>query len=854
MKKRLSALLAFLLLSVACSGLLSGMLPVITVAAADSSAADDMTFVYDFSEGLDGGVDYTQINQLRIENKQGYVTFIAEGDDPYFRFSDSYQPVPQTSDLAYAVIEYRTTASVAAGEIYTNRRTGAHWGDPGSHVTWTYIPDGEWHTAVIDASEVWGNVEGDSLYAFRLDPLSSGAQAGDTIDVAALTFFGDGDCARAYAADREATIREDESLRVAEGSAVLDFAVDTPMVGCRVGEGVTPYWQGEFTRLVADGGGEIVLEGVSVNAAFRYLQLVCRTEETDGALTVTVHSGEQTASVEICPAADGFWQSLVAELPVPEGADTFDRITLTLPGGWLDMAYLGFFEKETYPDAYVYPKTLTTHQYVLDSAGDGESLLDVGDEYGFGVTFAYDFTRYYDSVTEALGLSHVSGVTVNDLCDRGYLTVTALQDDPYFAFGADPTVTSNLMDHVVIKYRTSAAAKSGELFVNRTDGATWGDPYGETNVTWDWTADGEWQIAVIDASACWGDVYGVYLENIRFDPLESSVEEGDTIDVAYVKFFANAKAAAAYAATEYAEVDGKTVVKAPLRPVDPATVTPVVLIEGEDLNAEGGTQMKDAAYSYADGYITYSAEGSDPSFFLLRESTQVAPFMAVKYRTTAKNAGCEVFVGSLKGGPNGRSDRVTCAYTADGAWHIAIMDLREAADYDAETGRINYLRFDFLHADSGLGDGAALDVEYIAFFETAEEAEAYLHPLPVERKTYVATFMVDGKALYRVEFREGDTALEEPVVPILPGMTGVWEPYALQDADITVNAVYTSSQTYDVPDVPPLYTEETGRTQETDTAAEPLAGTGCASALETGGLAALLLAAAAVMGKKKHRC
>ena len=499
----------------------------------------------------------------------------------------------------------------------------------------------------------------------------------------------------------------------------------------------------------------------------------------------------------------------------------------------------------------------------------GVGLTDVGDEYGMDVTFAYDFTRHYDSVTEAFGLNNVSGMTVTDLCDQGYLAITAQQNDPFFAFGVNPSVPSNLMDHIVIKYRTSTTAKSGELFVNRTDGPTWGNPYEKTNMIWDWTADGEWQIAVIDASSRWGNLpggggtYNVYLENIRFDPLEKPTGAGETIDVAYIKFFANAKAAEAYAATEYVEEDGKTVVKAPLRPIDPTTVSPVILVDGEELNVESGTQMQTAEYSYDRGYITYTAKGSDPSFFLFREPTEAAPFMAVKYRTSTRGAGCEIYVGSVQSGPNGRSDRITYTYTADGEWHIAVIDLRKAADYDVNTDKINYLRFDFLHSDSGLGGGATVDVEYVAFFHTADEAAVYPHTLPVERNVYVATFVVNGKALYKVEFREGDTALEEPVVPILPGMIGTWEAYTLGNADITVNAIYTPAEESNVPDVPPLADEETGvddpetgiPADTSDDLAEtlPAEGKGCGSVLGLT-LLPLLLAAAFVALRKRETC
>ena len=959
-----------------------------------------VTFTYDFAKGLEDGKDVSQKNQIKIENKQGYVTFTAEGDDPYFRFSDDYQPTPTTNQLAYAVIEYRTTASIATGEFFTNRKSGAHWGDPNAYASWNYVPDGEWHTVVVDAYDVWGNDQTDELYAFRFDPLASGAQAGDTIDVASIKFFGDRMYAQSYAADREATIKADESLMVAEGSDIVDFGTGSAVPGLTAPDTVTVYTEADFTRLAASERATVTVNGIDVDPSFRYVTLVARSETPSMTEGITLNAGGEGL---FAIPADGFWHSVTVQLPAAEAVDT---LTLTLPEGWVDVAYVGFFEKAEYPAKYVYGGTLSEHRFVLGATnvpvynvtdptlgspfcsggqsmgqkftatspvrgiivpghatwgadpannsgyfklfkwnkdynttvsgtplytrelknlkdgedlvitfdelpageycfeikmttpGDkaytgfntasgkgtegtisfrngsvndnhlvagyltaGEGLVDVGPEYAMGETFAYDFTRHYDSVTEALGLSNLNGMTVTDLCDQGYLSITAQQNDPYFSFGVSPSVTSNLMDHIVIKYRTTSTAKSGEIFVERTDGVTWGNPYEKSNVIWDWTADGEWQVAVIDASSVWGNVYGVSLKNVRFDPLEKPSGAGETIDVAYVKFFSNAKAAEACAAAEYVEEDGKTVVKAPFRPIDPTTVKPVILIEGEALNVTGGTQMHDAAYSYEQGFITYSAKGNDPSFFLYRESTKVAPFMAIKYRTTARNAGCEVYTGSVQTGPNGRADRVTYKYTADGEWHIAVIDLRKAADYPADTGKVNYLRFDFLYSDSGLSGTATLDVEYVAFFNSYDEAMVYPHELPEEKARYTATFVVEGKALYTVEFRAGDTTLEEPVVPILPGLIGTWEPYTLGNADITINAVYTPAAQSNVPDVPPLPSDDADEEPETNVPAvtddpsedtDPAVKKGCGSALSLT-LMPLLLLAAAPFGKRKYR-
>ena len=971
-----------------------------------------VTFTYDFSKGLTEGADFNQKNQVRVTNGDGYVTFTAEGEDPYIRFSDNYQPTPKTSELAYVVLEYRTTASIPAGEIFTNRRSGAHWGDPGAYVTWDYVADGEWHTVVADASGVWGNHETDELYAFRLDPLISGAKAGDSIDIASIKFFGDGAYARSYAAEREAAIKEDEDKLIEAGSQILDFGAGSAPEGMTCPETVTVYAEEGFTRFVTDETAVISLS-TAISAGFDYVKLAYRSEVAVAPLTITACYGDKTAEATVTPESDGYWKEAIVALPTPEGVGegaVIDRVLITCPEGWVDVAYLGFYDLEEYAEKHSFSRAFNTHQYVLGASDvpvynvtdttlgdpfcgggesygqkfvadfgvrgiiipghatwgadinnnsgyfklfawkgdyattvkstplverelknlkDGEDLIitfdelaageycfevkmttpggkaytgfqpksgsgtpgtvsfrngsvnsshivagylttgvglkDVGNEYGSEATFTLDFTKHYDSVTEAFGLNNLSSAEITDLCDRGFLQIKATGGDPYFAVSKNPTVTSNLMDHIVIKYRATSKATKGELFAARTDGVSWGAPYEKSNVTFGIVADGEWQIAVIDATSVWGNVYDVLLQNLRFDPLEKTPTAGDTMDVAYIKFFANARAAKACADSEYVTEGDKVTVKAPLRPLDPATVTPALLIEGDRLSVSGGTQMNDATYDYGRDCLTLTIKGSDPGYFLFSEETKVAPYMAIKYRTTTRNVQGEIFAGSVQSTPNGRSDHCRFAYTSDGEWHTAVIDLTQIADYNASTNTVKYLRFDFLHSDSGLSNAASLDIAYIGFFDTMDEAMVYEHTAPEERALLTATFVVNGLPLYTVEFRAGDTSLQEPVVPILPGMVGVWEAYELGNDSITVNAVYTPATETVVPDMPesitpPAGSEETqppsAETEEPATDAPATetgqtGGTGCGSVLGFGIVPLLLLVGFVLTGKRR---
>ncbi len=228
MKKTHALLVAALLVLTALIGVYAGVHAVSVTAAEDVPAP---AFLYDFSAGLtEQIVSPNGLVQVSYQNKEGYVTFTAEGDDPYFRFNDGHEPTVKTGQLAYAVIQYRTTAAIAAGEFFTNRRSGPQWGGPGTHVTWSYISDGAWHAAIADASEVWGNNPDDSLYAFRLDPLASGAKPGDTIDIAFIAFFATEADAIAYAVH---ALPEDADNIVPRPMHKVEFLVDGKVIYTR---------------------------------------------------------------------------------------------------------------------------------------------------------------------------------------------------------------------------------------------------------------------------------------------------------------------------------------------------------------------------------------------------------------------------------------------------------------------------------------------------------------------------------------------------------------------------------------------------------------------------------------------
>ena len=71
--------------------------------------------------------------------------------------------------------------------------------------------------------------------------------------------------------------------------------------------------------------------------------------------------------------------------------------------------------------------------------------------------------------------------------------------------------------------------------------------------------------------------------------------------------------------------------------------------------------------------------------------------------------------------------------------------------------------------------------------------------------------------IYSTTYTDDGAPFFEPGVPEVPGKSGAWEPYSLEDGgDLTVHAVYTDTWTEPaLPDVAPAATEQ-------DSTAKPL--------------------------------
>lgn len=533
-----------------------------------------------------------------------------------------------------------------------------------------------------------------------------------------------------------------------------------------------------------------------------------------------------------------------------------------------------------------------------------------------------DYTDYIEDPAGYWGFGSPNTVEMAAPADKGYVTLTSTGGDPYFILNGEAfasqlsAVTSDKLDYVVIKYRTTTIDR-GEFYTARTDGVEWAHPMESSHIGYAYKTTGEWSLTVVDASEVWGNVEDVYLKNFRFD---FGNKEG-SVDVAYIRFYATAEGAQACVDAEqvtwtetvtvapddtaitkdadgnafygeemipltYVPAEGdqaecytyeaeKTGVAAPEVPFNPANMDLKVLIDGRNLEGTNAGNTESTIYDYEKGCITFVATGDDPQIIFAANGVEGGPYMVVKYRAgnVTTSDGMECFIGKSEG-PQGATDNLQWSFINDGEWHTVVLYLGDLADYDNETHIVNHFRFDYLRG-AQTSAGESMDIEYIAFFGDEASATYYaendVHVLP-EIPSHTVTFVADGIEIAIIEFKEGDTELVGvPDVPAKEGYDGAWESYKLGNQNIVVNAVYTEAEIIgtEPTDTEPTETEpteteptETEPTETEPTETEPTEETteevtedgkkGCKSAIGMGVVAVMAAAAAVVALKKKE--
>ncbi len=185
---------------------------------------------------------------------------------------------------------------------------------------------------------------------------------------------------------------------------------------------------------------------------------------------------------------------------------------------------------------------------------------------------------------------------------------------------------------------------------------------------------------------------------------------------------------------------------------------PTLMFTAEELNKTVGLyDMGAPVLSEDSSYITITPTGNDPYYYPFGATPNIMGdrFMAIKYRTT-NGVGTSIQIYTGSGVLDNDNDMLKSDIQSDGEWHLAIFDLMlldgqtsdmtgvgaGAGSYDGST--IAFLRLDPMEVNYILDDSgkpykddnnlwarydmpvdAYIDIAYLAFFDTAEKAQAY---------------------------------------------------------------------------------------------------------------------------------
>lgn len=113
-----------------------------------------------------------------------------------------------------------------------------------------------------------------------------------------------------------------------------------------------------------------------------------------------------------------------------------------------------------------------------------------------------------------------------------------------------------------------------------------------------------------------------------------------------------------------------------------------------------------------DGYVTVIDVG---------DGATVANYLAISYRTNGTLNG-QMYMGSGERW-NGQGDELKLEWIKDSEWHLLVIDLDSSSLTSVRDHLLNYCRLDMF--ENKTEPHEYLDVEYIAFFDSADKAEAY---------------------------------------------------------------------------------------------------------------------------------
>ena len=344
---------------------------------------------------------------------------------------------------------------------------------------------------------------------------------------------------------------------------------------------------------------------------------------------------------------------------------------------------------------------------------------------------------YFNSADIVADMSS-TGVTLS--AEPGYMRVLTTGGDANIRFNATSLgVNTSEYPYMVIRYRTTADPVDNWLFVtsgtinsgyNATDGAVLKPQFEKNN---------EWNNLVINFATDLPALVGKTVEWIRIPCAQNA---GDIFDIAHVAFFKTAEDAArfeGYVSNDGCESIGHTWVAAsltapktcavcgetegePLTPIDPSLV-PGISFKNEPANIDRvhGSGVK---YEQEDGFLRVTTTGGDAWVGIknLIIDTGDYPYMAIRYRISGDRVGNWLYLtdDTVNTGYSGMAGTWgNPKYQIDNQWYTVVYHFPTEFSTMAD---VNLTSVRLPGADA---TGGYLDIEYIAFFKTAEDVARF---------------------------------------------------------------------------------------------------------------------------------
>ena len=221
---------------------------------------------------------------------------------------------------------------------------------------------------------------------------------------------------------------------------------------------------------------------------------------------------------------------------------------------------------------------------------------------------------------------------------------------------------------------------------------------------------------------------------------------------------------------------------------DPAD--PVWIIEPDALStvAGGGGYIAGAEVMEEGGYkfVRITVSGGDSQFVVANNLGTMPKYLAISYRANADKDG-EMFIGT-DNGPNGTNDHHVLGWNQDNSWNLMIVDVSTVAN--VVDGNVGYFRLDpFRDVTDGY-----IDIEFIAFFNTAEYAQAYDFELHKAPHWTEATDQVKHQSFDQLYAGTGD-ADNGPENVFTPGASADWD-FVVDYSDIAYADFTVDTLTY----------------------------------------------------------